>query len=171
MDCPGTGPAVEQRLSLLALLAGTALLLVGLARLRSALGSNGGPEPVEALVTTSGVAAMNREIDLYYPEVTFEYRYDGRTYRSSFVEPATERLGRDYEVAREICSQYPRGERVTAYVPSDDPGSAYLEPEDGAENDARPIGPLLVVLTGLALLAAGGCYSYSMVAGGLWVTS
>ncbi|GAB6860508.1 DUF3592 domain-containing protein [Haloplanus litoreus] len=85
---------------------------------------------VNATVTDTSVTESGGKTVSYEPRATFEYRYRGETYTSSSVYPGT--LGKDFDTeaaAREELAPYESGETATAYVPTDDPGAAFLERE------------------------------------------
>ncbi|WP_251341637.1 DUF3592 domain-containing protein [Haloplanus halophilus] len=86
---------------------------------------------VTATVTDTSVERNSgRRSVSYVPQVTFQYRYEGEQYASSNVYPGT--LGKDFDTeaaARDVLEPYEPGETTTAYVPTDDPGDAFLEHE------------------------------------------
>lgn len=84
---------------------------------------------VDATVTAAGIdeGSVRGGID-YYPNVTFEYRYEGVEYTGDDVFPGSfnAKYGNVSE-AESIIEQYPVGETVTAYVDPDSPEEAYLK--------------------------------------------
>lgn len=88
-------------------------------------------ETVEAtIVSTSIETVSQRRGTEYSPQATFNYTYEGETYTSSNVYPG--KLAREFgseEDARAQLEGYEPGDTVTAYVPSDDPGNAFLKHE------------------------------------------
>jgi hypothetical protein len=88
---------------------------------------------VDATITDTGVetAGSGRRggID-YQPTVAFEYAYDGETYTSTSIFPASVASTYDTEsAARDVIADYEQGATVTAYVDPAEPGSAFLEDE------------------------------------------
>jgi hypothetical protein len=110
-------------------------------------------ETVDATVSSVSVErdSAGKGVD-YTPKATFNYTYEGETYTSSNVYPG--KLPREFgseEKARSQLDGYESGSTVTAYVPQDSPGNAYLKQESSNK-------PLLVIGLG-ALLALGGVRS------------
>jgi hypothetical protein len=106
---------------------------------------------VEATITSTSVdeSSARRGVD-YVPQATFEYSYEGSDYTSSNVYPGP--LSKDFdteEAAREELSGYEPGDTVTAYVPPDSPGNAYLQREG---NDK----PLFLIGFGALFVLFGG---------------
>ena len=65
----------------------------------------------------------------WYLTIEFEYAYEGETYRSSnFSAVGAIPTYDEWDDARDAEDEYAVGDRVTAYVPPDDPGEAFLEP-------------------------------------------
>jgi hypothetical protein len=66
----------------------------------------------------------------YDPDVRFEYTYDGETYTSERMYPATFTPDHDTrEGAEEVLEEYDTGATVTAYVNPGSPGGAFLKDE------------------------------------------
>lgn len=66
----------------------------------------------------------------YALHVVFEYEYEGQQYESSNFDAAGAiPTYDDRSEAREALEDYAEGDRVTAYVPPDDPDEAFLEDE------------------------------------------
>lgn len=84
----------------------------------------------------------------YHPRATFDYIYEGETYTSSNVYPGE--LPRDFgkEEARSALEEYEPGDTVTAYVPPDSPGDAFLE----YESSNKPF--LVIGVGGLVFLGS-----------------
>jgi hypothetical protein len=135
------------------------LLLVGLASIgygaysystqSAALDST---EEVTVTVTETSVAKDGGKTVSYEPRATFEYTYGGERHTASNVYPGT--LGKDFdtaEAARAELEPYEPGETATAYVPTDDPGNAFLEHE-------RSTKPLLLIGAGV-FFALSAVYS------------
>jgi len=97
-------------------------------------------ETVEAtLVSTSVETLDQRRGTAYTPQATFEYSYQGASYTASNVYPGP--LPREFGSEPEARAQldgYAAGDTVTAYVPADSPGEAFLKHE-------RSNKPLLVI--------------------------
>lgn len=88
----------------------------------------------------------------FHLTVTFEYEYDGDQYQSSkFDAIGSVPTYDDWEDARDARDEYAEGDRITAYVPPDDPGNAFL---DGG----MPMGVY-------AIMGFGGF----LMLGGLWI--
>jgi hypothetical protein len=107
---------------------------------------------VTATVTETSVVEDGGKSVSYEPRATFEYTYEGETYTSAKVYPGT--LGKDFDTeqaARETLAPYEPGETTTAYVPTDDPGNAFLKHE-------RSNKPLLLIGAG-AFFALSSAYS------------
>lgn len=108
---------------------------------------------VDATVSDTAIEQRSGRRDTdYSPVVTFEYTYEGETYTSSNVYPGP--LGREFdarEAAREKLDEYEPGDTVTAYVPADSPGNAFLERE-------RSNQPFFLIGFG-ALFVVGTTYS------------
>jgi len=137
-------------------------LLVGIATMgygaysyteqRSALDST---VKVDATLTDVSVEKHGGKGDTYSPKVTYEYAYDGETYTSANVYPG--KLPREFgsrEKARDQIDGGP-GDTVTAYVPTDEPGDAFLKHKTSNK-------PLFVVGIGALFVLAA---AYSVVRG------
>ncbi|WP_241175232.1 DUF3592 domain-containing protein [Natronolimnobius sp. AArcel1] len=93
----------------------------------------------------------------YYPDVEFEYEYEGETYISSNIDAASSRAGdSSRSAAQSVLDEYPEGEEVTVYLDPSEPDEAFLE------ND-RSYAPLLFVLAGAAIAIAGAVYLFRTV--------
>ncbi|WP_435179121.1 DUF3592 domain-containing protein [Halorussus sp. AFM4] len=86
---------------------------------------------VDATITATSVTEDSAGKGVHYEaHATFNYTYEGETYTSSNVYPGT--LPREFDTREEAKSQlegYEPGDTVTAYVPPDSPGNAYLKHE------------------------------------------
>jgi hypothetical protein len=106
-------------------------------------------EPVDATVVSTSVETVDQRRGVAYrPRATFNYTYEGETYTSSNVYPGP--LPREFGSEADARAQlrgYEAGATVTAHVPSDAPGNAFLEVE-------RSDKPFLVIGFG-ALVVAG----------------
>jgi len=111
-------------------------------------------EPVDATVLSSGLDEREgRYRDDVVVQVTYEYRYDGREYRSGNVvggAPDTTNVESDAEA---VIAEYDAGETVTAWVPPGAPNRAFLEPASDPHSKLGRAGMLGgVALVGAALL-------------------
>jgi hypothetical protein len=110
-------------------------------------------ETVDATIVSTGVETNDQRRGVSYtPLATFNYSYGGETYTVTNVYPG--KLPREFgsrESARSQLEGYEPGETVTAYVPPDTPGDAFLKHE-------RSNKPFLVVGLG-ALFVLGTLYS------------
>ncbi|WP_327051907.1 DUF3592 domain-containing protein [Halomicrococcus gelatinilyticus] len=109
---------------------------------------------VDATISSTSVEAddARRGTD-YVPRATFNYTYEGETYTATNVYPGE--LPRDFstrEKARSQLKGYEPGDTVTAYVPTDSPGQAFLKHESSDK-------PLLVVGFGVLFVLAS-LYSF-----------
>jgi len=110
-------------------------------------------EPVNATVLETGVeadsAGSNTNVD-YYPVVRFEYTYDGETYTSNDVYPASLQQSFDTESgARDIVDEYEVDSTVTAYTVPSSPGDGFLRKQ---QSD----GPFTAIGIGGVMLLLGG---------------
>jgi len=104
---------------------------------------------VNATVIDTSIERDGTQDVSYHPRVTFEYSYEGETYTSANVYPGM--LGTDFDTesaARAELEPYEPGESTTAYVPSDDPGAAFLERE-------RSNKPVLLIGVGVLFVLGG----------------
>lgn len=89
-------------------------------------------ETVDATIVSTSIERIDvrRGGDKYSPQATFEYSYKGETYTSSNIYPGgvSHEFGTE-EDARVQLEGYDPGATVTAYVPSDSPGNAFLKQE------------------------------------------
>lgn len=110
-------------------------------------------ESVEATVTGTSVESFvqARVGEKYRPNVSFRYDYAGERYSSTHLYPATATPAYDErERVEEILDGYDEGGTVTAHVPPDAPGSAFLE----AESSTQPLG--IAAVGFLTVLLASG---------------
>lgn len=88
-------------------------------------------ERINATVVSTSVETIEeRRGTEYSPQATFNYTYGGQSYTSSNVYPG--KLPREFgseESARDRIDGYEPGETVTAYVPPENPGNAFLKHE------------------------------------------
>jgi hypothetical protein len=108
---------------------------------------------VNATVTSTGVEEVDKRRGVAYtPRATFEYTFRGASHTASNVYPGPlTRNFDDREAAAAELSGYESGDTVTAYVPPDSPGAAFLVRE-------RSDKPFFVIGAGV-LLALGALYS------------
>lgn len=107
---------------------------------------------VDATVTDISVETNSGKGDTYTLQATYTYTYEGEGYTSSNVYPG--KLPREFDTRDEARAQLDgvsAGETVTAYVPTDDPGNAYLQHTSSNK-------PFLVIGIGV-LVVAGGVHS------------
>ena len=112
----------------------------------SALGS---AVEVDATVTSTSVGEKAQRHGVSYtPQATFTYTYEGEEYNSSNVYPGSLPRGFDTEEAAESALDgYEEGETVTAYVPPESPGNAFLKHESSNK-------PFVVVGVGVLFILA-----------------
>lgn len=106
---------------------------------------------VEATVTDATIDRIEsgRGATEYEPEISYRYRYDGRTYTSDEVFPGPSiRTYTDRTDAQAIVEQYESGTTVRAYVLPSEPKTAFLI-------KARTPWPLQAIVAGSALLVIG----------------
>lgn len=108
---------------------------------------------VDATIVSTGVETNHqRRGTSYSPQATFDYSYEGTNYTASNVYPGN--IPRTFdreETARAQLEGYDEGATVTAYVPRDDPGDAFLRHESSTT-------PFFVIGFG-ALFVLGTVYS------------
>ena len=111
-------------------------------------------ETVEATIVSTSIERLDerRGTDDYSPQATFNYTYEGETYTSSNMYPGgvSHEFGTK-EDARAQLESYEPGATVTAYVPSESPGNAFLKHESSNK-------PLYIVGLG-AVLVLGTIFS------------
>jgi len=114
----------------------------------------GSAQTVDATVVTTTVETVEQRRGTgYAPRATFNYTYDGRRYTSANVYPGP--LAREFDseaAARAQLRGYEPGSTVTAYVPPESPGAAFLR-------DERSDKPLFVMGAG-AVLVVGAVGSF-----------
>ena len=86
---------------------------------------------VDATISSTSVETLDagRGIE-YSPRATFDYTYEGEAYTATNVYPG--RLSPEFGTREKAMSKlegYESGDTVTAYVPSDSPGEAFLKHE------------------------------------------
>lgn len=84
--------------------------------------------PVEATVEDTDMSIRGREgpSQTYKPEITYEYEYDGESYRSKTVYPGGNYDSRDEVGVRRLVDNHNVGDTVEAFVDPDDPENSYL---------------------------------------------
>lgn len=104
---------------------------------------------VDGTVTSTSVEENAQKHGVSYtPQATFSYTYEGEEYTSSKVYPGS--LPREFETteaAESALDGYGEGETVTAYVPPESPGKAFLKHESSNK-------PFLVVGIGILFVLA-----------------
>lgn len=104
---------------------------------------------VDATISSTSIEANQKKGNTYTPQATFNYTYEGETYTSSNLYPGE--LPREFSKkdAKAELEEYESGETVTAYVPPESPGDAFLKYESSNK-------PLVVIgFGGLIVLSAG----------------
>jgi hypothetical protein len=115
-------------------------------------------ETVNATVTATSVDEIpsnnRRGDDDYRPQVSFNYTYEGDSYSSSNLYPSgvTQSAG-SRGGAESMLEGYESGANVTAHVPTDSPGSAFLK----SQRSTKPLlmmgfGALLAVLSAASIV-------------------
>jgi len=147
------GPSGTLRIALV-LLVGLATMGYGAYSYTAQSSALDSPVEVNATVSDASVEELPQKGGTdFSPRVTFNYTYEGKTYTSSNVYPG--KLPREFdtrETARSELSGYEPGATVTAYVPTDAPGNAFLKYE-------RSNKPFFVIGFG-ALFVMGSVYSF-----------
>jgi len=115
-------------------------------------------EPVDATVESSDFQARGRQgpSQTYKPEITYEYEYEGETYRSETVFPGGNYDSRDEVGVRRLVDEHNVGDRVTAYVDPADPETSYL-----VEGELRTAW-LFVAAGGVVVAIALGLVAYAL---------
>lgn len=108
---------------------------------------------VKSMNRVDGFGAGNthtRQIEIYTPQIQFEYDFKGRKYQSSTYSPfITSNADRRY--AEEIAKQYNPGRRFDCYVNPENPEQAYIEVSKG--NVAMFAAALLFFIVGFPVAA------------------
>lgn len=102
---------------------------------------------VDATIVSTSIEEDAGKGKRYSPRATFNYTYEGETYTSSNVYPGN--LPREFgskEDARAELKGYKPGDTVTAYVPPDSPGKAFLKNESSNKPFFVMGGGVLIVL-------------------------
>jgi len=142
---------------------GGVLVKVGTNWLGRVSGRDSALEEVEATVTQSRVEKIDDGSGVHFPEITFEYRYNGQTYESSNVLEGSNEPGGSRDEIEAYVEKYPRSERVTAYVFEGAPGSAFLE---SAQQSVPRLRGYLVVGIGLVVALGGvGVWAFIILVG------
>jgi hypothetical protein len=110
---------------------------------------------VDASISSTSIDENSKRRGVSYtPQATFTYRYNGEKYTSSNVYPGTLPVEFDTrDAAASALDGYEPEKTVTAYVPPDSPGNAFLMHESSNK-------PFLVVGIGVLFLL-GSLYSAS----------
>ncbi|ELZ28114.1 hypothetical protein C475_04895 [Halosimplex carlsbadense 2-9-1] len=109
---------------------------------------------VNATITEVGVetSSARRGVD-HEPTVRFSYEYEGTTYESSSVFPASISPTYDTEsAARSVVAEYEEGGAATAYVSPDRPNGAFLK-------NRTTNTPLFAAAFGILFVLGGGWFS------------
>jgi len=149
-----TGPSGKFRM-LLAIVAGLGTMGYGGYSYASQTAALDSAVTVNAtIVSTSVETVSQRRGTKYRPQATFNYTYNGETYRASNVYPGP--LSRDFGSRKEAKAQldgFEPGSSVTAYVSPDSPGNAFLK----LERSNKP-----VLLLGFGVLLVLGTISSAL---------
>ena len=112
---------------------------------------------VTAEITDTGVEQVqgsSRGKEIYVPTVTFQYQFRGTDYTSDRIFPrSSQPQYNERSTAESRLAPYPVGERVTAYVDPDAPGTAFLE----NSRSGKPAGAIVFGLA-LSLFSGGRLY-------------
>ena len=133
----------------LALVIGSAIIAYGAYMFWAQTSGLDSAEPVEATIVSTSVEEVGGQGAEYAPTATFEYTYGGDVYTSTYVYPGG--VSREFdseEAARDSLEAYESGDSVTAYVPTNSPGDAYLK-------QSRSDKPLLAIGAGAVILLSG----------------
>lgn len=108
---------------------------------------------VDATITGTNVDSIRTSGTTQFdPDVRFEYSYQGESYTSDNLYPASASENYDTKSgAQSAIQEYEQGETVTAYVNPDSPGDAFLKNE-------KSTSPLWFAALGVAFIF-GGCYA------------
>jgi len=95
--------------------------------IKEARGSKAWPS-VEGTILFSEVKARKTSEGgtSYYPEVSYEYVVNGRTYTEGRIETIVQGMGSRRSAEKKI-TLYPKGNKVKVYYEPDNPGNAVLE--------------------------------------------
>lgn len=156
IDGTGRNPTITH--PVVPILLGIVVVIGGGYLYYSGMQASANAESVEATVVSSTVVdngnTGNEDRDEYTVRVEYEYAYDGTTYTSENFCPGAGsgcKPSSDFRTEmEEFLADYPDGGAVTAYVPPDSPGDAYLV-------DTGPSATYLFVAGfGVLLVALGG---------------
>lgn len=142
---------------LVMLVIGGALVYGGLS-LQSAQPAPDSTEPIEATVVDSEYSQRDSGTDREFTvRVTYEYEFDGQTYRSSNVKagPTSYTVEQRSRAEALVGQQWAPGTTVEAHVDPDEPETSFLAeylPGDRAEETIGHY--LLLLFGGLAILAS-----------------
>ncbi|WP_253737290.1 DUF3592 domain-containing protein [Halohasta salina] len=130
MDVNFDGPSGTIRI-VAALLVGLGTMGYGAYSYTAQSSALASPETVDATIESTSVETIDkRHGTAYAPQASFEYSYQGDSYTSSNVYPGP--LSKDFGSKADAMAQldgYETGDTVTAYIPSDSPGNAFLKHE------------------------------------------
>jgi len=131
MEFDFDGPSGTFRIAL-ALIVGFGAMGYGAYSYSSQSAALDSTETVDATIVSTSIERLNerRGTDDYSPQATFNYTYEGETYTSSHMYPGG--VTHEFETkedARAKLGGYEPGASVTAYVPTDSPGNAFLKHE------------------------------------------
>lgn len=106
---------------------------------------------VEATITDTDIRTVSTSNGIgYRPTVRFDYEFQGESYTSEGIYPASISLNYDSRSqARSIIDDYQVDQTVTAYVDPESPSTAFLRDETSNS-------PLVVVAIGVVFFLAGG---------------
>jgi hypothetical protein len=145
-----SGPSTRVRLAL-SLLVGLGTIGYGAYSYTEQTAALDSTVTVDATLTDVAVEENSGKGVTYSPKATYTYTYEGESYTSENVYPG--KLPREFGSREKARAQIDgsAGDTVTAYVPTDDPGNAFL-------NYSTSDKPFLVAGFG-ALFVLGTVYS------------
>ena len=131
MELEFNGPSGTLQIAL-ALIVGLGAIGYGAYSYSSQSAALDSTETVDATIVSTSIERLNerRGTDDYSPQATFNYTYEGETYTSSHMYPGG--ISHEFETREDARAQlagYESGATVTAYVPTDSPGKAFLKHE------------------------------------------
>jgi len=131
MELEFNGPSGTLQIAL-ALIVGLGAIGYGAYSYSSQSAAVDSTETVDATIVSTSIERLNerRGTDDYSPQATFNYTYEGETYTSSHMYPGG--ISHEFETREDARAQlagYESGATVTAYVPTDSPGKAFLKHE------------------------------------------
>jgi hypothetical protein len=87
---------------------------------------------VNATITEVGITLSNGGGMVYFPEVTYEYQFEGGNYTGDAVFPGSLSSAYERSEARAILAPYAENETVTAYVNPHSPTDVFLKKKTGS---------------------------------------